>query len=644
MKLKKIPYYFLFSVLTFGASLIIGFLSFTGMFALIPVIPYAISALVLSVGYEGEIYLQNIKGALNKLFFKSDYLKRHLANQYLVKQFTPTKDITVEDCPQLTEPAIDTAAEDCPQFFKDYEAQLKLWHKFTHHKRLNKESTARKKQIEKTLRDMEKWFASQLFPAEEGNLTEYENNLRTWLKANGQNEQNEFLQQQQARYNATKVFSIFSGIFMSFGTSYLLADAFAIFPFFAVFATLPGVIIPLAIIAGAAYAFLIYNSVTDMIHSNSLVKWYNKIMDSEVTPRNLTIAAAAVLLLVLATTLTLFTAGTWWTVVKNTRPLYTWMGKIPNLIASGIAIITGSAQLIFNLQNTCESLDLIDKATKKNFFDEFKKFIEKGFEALGKENWLQRINIPRIILKLTVVPLRLILFFGHLISMGVTADRVPGISETMSALLGIICEGFEDFHYFIGDLLHHDHEHGKDTASLLEQRFGEEHGHDHSTDIPTQAIKFLFTYIIPLYPAAAGWDYLASDDKQLTWDDALAKQTGQPRAKSVTLKATAQKPSSGWQVQHSVYRIDRHIAKHLHQTTSDPNNLAPQKITALQTLRQDLCAMQTPSEEAIKERIQAEATQEIHNKQRHSYSFFEQPDKTRTQAFLEEQLPQRISA
>ena len=147
MKLKKLPRYLALSVLTSGASSILGFLSFGGMFALWPILPVAFTAFGLSVAYEGEIYLQNINGALNKLF-KHNQLERGLAKQYLLKKM------------------LEITPEDYPPFFKDYQKQLKLLHQFGHD-RLNKDSRGQKRQVEKTLGDMEKWFAIQLFPGKQ---------------------------------------------------------------------------------------------------------------------------------------------------------------------------------------------------------------------------------------------------------------------------------------------------------------------------------------------------------------------------------------------------------------------------------------------------------------------------------------------
>ena len=54
INLKKIPYNLVLLILTAGASLILSFLSFGGMFALMPVLSLAIAAFGLSVAYGGE--------------------------------------------------------------------------------------------------------------------------------------------------------------------------------------------------------------------------------------------------------------------------------------------------------------------------------------------------------------------------------------------------------------------------------------------------------------------------------------------------------------------------------------------------------------------------------------------------------------
>lgn len=58
-------------VLTLGASLLLGLLSFGGMYVLWPWLSLSIAAMFLSVVYEGEIYHKNISNALNKLLDKN---------------------------------------------------------------------------------------------------------------------------------------------------------------------------------------------------------------------------------------------------------------------------------------------------------------------------------------------------------------------------------------------------------------------------------------------------------------------------------------------------------------------------------------------------------------------------------------------
>ncbi|KTC87999.1 MULTISPECIES: hypothetical protein [Legionella] len=730
INLRKLLYYTLILLFTAGASLIIAFLSFTGLLAIVSALPLAISCFFLSGAYEGEIYLQGIKGALNKLYFKPNYLMYYLANEYLLKLFAKG--------------LIDTSAENCPQYFKDYETLVRLLHKFDH-KHLDEASKLRKKQIEKTLRDMEKWFAVQLFSLDEDTeLTRYASELRACLRENGQAEVQALLQSRQKIFNGVKIFSVLAGIFMSLGTTYLLVDAFAVLPILAAISitTLPAIIIPLAILAGAAYTFLIYNAVTDMINNDSLRKGYSKVrkdLDKGITVRSVTIAVSAVVLLSLTVALTVCTAGTWWTVAKHTRPLYAWMGKIPNIIASGIALITGIAQLFFNLENVITSLKLIRDAFKAEdgFWKRMGHIFSKEFKALrNNENLLQLLNLPRLILLLTFVPLRLILFLGHLISIAVSSDRVPGIPETVSTGLGFTSEFFEDLHFFLGDLFH-SHKHGHDTKSLIKERLKEGHGHDHSTDIPTQLLKLLF---FPLFYAAAGWDWAATrlmtkpqqecdllqmdtkphkfkelalqgksavilhndqlyyadvnkekvtkiksnetnqdaiaelksaitephesanaqqldlifsltgihnSDTTLSWDEALRRQTGKAKEESITFKKEAKQSSAEWKVEHSAQQISKYIDKHLSAVSLDPQGLASGKIEKLKQLRSNLLHLDNPSEESIKDCISADAEtnkDEFYNKQRHDYSFFRAEGNTRTQTFLEKDLPQRIGA
>lgn len=623
MKTKKIPYYIGLGLLTLGASVILGFLSFGGMYALAPLLPLALGAFALSVGYEGEIYLQNIKGALNKLF-KRNYLQQQLAQDFLTTHFPDTK------------------AKGCPQFFKDYEAQLRLLDKFNHHD-LKKVSEKQKKQVEDKLHIMEKWFALQLFApkkAKKGEKpTSYAPELQRWLKEKEKDEDKfsrkeqyrQLLAKRQHGFRAVKTFSILAGVFMGLGTTYLLMEGFAALSFLAsISAFWPMLILPMAVVAGAAYGLLTYNAITDLIANDTIRKWYHKlranfaeVKDIRSAIRPVLMAFAALVLVGLAITLTICTAGTWWTVVKNSQPLFSWMTKIPGFVMGIInPIITGISALVFNIENTAETFELIDNATKsdnkKNIFSAALEKVKETWDELRKrENLFQIFNPVRLLLRLILLPLRIIFFLGHLLSIGVTGDRVPGLSQIASAFFCAVVEGLEDGHYFFGH--GHDHEeHGEhghshnkaDVKTLLEERFKEQ-GHDHSLDLPTKILVLIFT---PLYFLAATWDYFASKLNPVTqeensqtrktsgkeklqfskaWDKhfmrAWEQRKSEDESKLVKIKDKTKQPSADWQREQSLYHIDKMKAK-LTKSTFDPE-ITVNKIKRLETLETDLKAL-----------------------------------------------------
>ncbi|WP_028389135.1 hypothetical protein [Legionella fairfieldensis] len=619
MKVKKVPSYLLQILLTIGASLIIGFLSFSGMYILLPLLPIALGAFALSVAYEGEIYLQNIKGALNKLF-KRDYLKRFLANQYLLET------LSADNSPLATKA--------CPQFFKDYEIQLQLLGKFAH-KRLNKTDKARKKQIEKELKTMEKWFALQLFSSSQETLPD---DLRQWFRNNKQDEWQALLKKRQVIFHGVKLFSVLASVFMGMGTTYLLTEAFAVIPFFAAISMtlLPPLIAPMAIIAGAAYGLLIYNAITDMINNDTLRNWYTKIrndLKQGFTLRNILIASSTIFLFALAVALTFCTAGTWWTIVKNNRPIFAWMGRLPGFIMKVASpSVNGLSQFTFILQNTIESLEMVYNAIKKTG-----KAI--AHQLTTNENLLQRINPARLILKLTLTPLRLLFFLGHLVSIGVTADKVPRIPAILSALLGIISEGFEDMHYFIDFLHEHEHEHDHGTQQLLQERFSSGHGHDHNTDIPTRLLRLIF---LPVFLLAAAWDTWASQIKierlgiqpikpltfKAAWNKVWSKENAPQEIEAVEIEENADKPSKDWDIQYAVYSIEHYIEKHLKNAVS-----AQAKIADLNDLKTRIRKLSNPEQQlTVQGLIQAEIKDK--NKSYNVHRLFGTGN-TRTQDFLE---------
>lgn len=491
MSIKKLPYYLLVALLTLGASAILGFLSFTGMLALSPLLGLAIAAFVLSVVYEAEIYSQNIRSALHKIF-RMDYL-RQVVGMDLLKAHFPWED--------------EKLADDAPELFKDYCDVTKT---------KDKNSKALRKKL---LKDMEKTFIRHLENPEDRNN---EPSLQQWiLNKNLHKIFEETLRKKRVMYALGGIFSVTTTVFMSVGTSYLLMESIGSVSLFAFLsaASLPAIIIPLSILAGIAYGMLAFNSITDMINNNTLVRWARKVkgywLNDEgkfhLSAKGVVFSIAALALAALAVTLTVLTAGTWWTVVQKTKPVISWLATLPEYVMGIInPIIVGVAQLSFNLSNTAETLDLIESASKKSLG--FRDFIQAIFAELRttyeREGLGAFLNPFRVLYKLIYTPVRLLLFLGHLISIGVTSDRVPEMDEVLAAILGIISETFEDAHYFFG----HEHQHAHKLKDKVDTRLEHAHGHNHGLDIPAKLLRLL---LLPLMLLAKVWTKIFVKEEQI---------------------------------------------------------------------------------------------------------------------------------
>jgi hypothetical protein len=172
-----------------------------------------------------------------------------------------------------------------------------------------------------------------------------------------------------------------------------------------------------------------------------------------------------------------------------------------------VPFVTGVSTLAFNWQNTIESLERILSKKHHHHHPEANK---KSWFAtlLEKENIIQAINPARLILFISIPPLRALLFLGHILSIGVTGDQIPKVSKGLSIGLGSGSELLEDYHYFFGHDHHHHHTHEVAEVPtldhLLETRLESEHGHNHDLDLPTKLLKITFS---PLYLVATLWDW-----------------------------------------------------------------------------------------------------------------------------------------
>ena len=506
--LKKLSYALLIGMLSTGAALTLGLLSFGGMYALVPFWQLAAASFGLSSIYEWEIYFQNIRGALNKLFLSQNYLQNKLGNAFL-REHCPTE-----------------SAENEPAFFREYKRLLHALHELEH-AQSNDATAIEIKSTKAKLHQLEEYFSKQLF--NKNAIDENAAPLNAWLNEHLAEQRHAIqatLKRRRRLYRIAAAFSLFfSSAFMGLGTVYLLSETLAILPFLGSvpFLASPMFIIPLAIVAGAAYGLLTFNAITDMINNDTIKKMiaqYKKPWKEIFSLKTI----GTTFLIALALILTICTAGTWWTVAKQVKPIVSHLAKLPKFIMGVInPIITGLSALAFNWQNTVETLSTLEEgqahrhahAANTPHRKSFSEKVSNAWQGLReRENWGQILNPFRLIL-LLIIPLRALFFLGHLVSIGVTGDRMPKIPQALSALFGIISEGFEDWHYFFSHHHAHTHSHNHthqeeeatDMRHLLDMRLAENtHSHNHDTDLPIICIKIAFS---PIFLLGAIWNWSA---------------------------------------------------------------------------------------------------------------------------------------
>jgi hypothetical protein len=223
---------------------------------------------------------------------------------------------------------------------------------------------------------------------------------------------------------------------------------------------------------------------------------------------------------------------------------------------------------------------------------------------------------------------------------------MPGVSQTTSALVALISEGFEDAHYFIG---HDDqHKHNQDDFNcIIKDRLSPKGGHNHNLDIPTWLLQ---TLAAPVYALAALWDSLTSGlNKEgkpvLSFKQAWDKQHGleQPQAPASTISGMEYSyPDAQWTFEQTVFLIEKQ-SKHLAQANVN-QTLAQEKISQLDALKSKVrtdgikaLKLRTDGINALDEHLEHEQKNPVYNKHR----LFALTETTETKQFIDD-LPYRV--
>jgi hypothetical protein len=282
------------------------------------------------------------------------------------------------------------------------------------------------------------------------------------------------------------IFSIIAAVLMTIGGTFLLTETITAIPFLANIAlfTNPILLGALAILGGISYGLLTYNALYNFTVKNKFQKTWAQIKQNFLQKKFLSGVMTGFFLL-LTIGLTICTAGTWLTIARQGRSAINFLNSLPFFIMGILQpVFTGIASLAFNFLNIIKSINLIERTfTEENFNKTFNAKKTKFLSFFKNNNWKQIINPLNIIVFCLKQPLIILGFIGHLVSIAMTSDRVPGIAPIYSAVLGFINEFVEDLHFFFNDKDDdHDHKHEKCH-------------HNHEKDLPKIAIDALFRHV-----------------------------------------------------------------------------------------------------------------------------------------------------
>lgn len=519
-------------ILSLGSSLTLGLLSFGGFYALIPSLTIGFSSFILASLYEGQIYFENIKAAL-QILFEPKHFDELLAEELIEEVLQNESD------------------EKQPQFFTDYQQAKKRLSELNEYHNLSPQQQEKLKNTEKDLSLMKQYFY-QAITDKLDNKQKYAQELNEYTKllnkdcAIDKAISNASHKQTLIKYGF--IASALASSIFTLGSVYLILEMLATLSFIVM--PFPA-IITLATICGIASAALTANSLADMIWKETLSKWLNETIeaysDKNDQSKSWTLTLGSILLVSLSAFLTVCTWGTWWTITDEIKKIPNIIKRIPIFITKTVLpTISAAAAFIFTIENTKESLDLILDACSNNT-DRLKKFFNKKIDSIknffeytsSKEVPLyQLLNPFNFLIYLIEAPLKAICFLAHILSVSVTANRIPYVPMWLSMLGAFLSEFLEDLHYFApGDA-------------------EKNSGHTHHEDIPSQ---FIHALVSPLYWLGWAWHSKGSQwfSRPTNFYNFWQSTTHQSEDENVSdvNEITPNEPSIQWQQQRTLMQL-----------------------------------------------------------------------------------------
>lgn len=442
---KKITRKILTLIPAAGATLTVGIMAFAGALVVTSSLPICIAAVALAVGWEAQINYEGISITLKRLF-DPDYTAHQVLEKYALK------DLEI--------------AGDCKKHKKYIRA---LSEQISHlHTALHVLMDRRKRdEIETRIQDLKKKKKNAKQQMREALMQwELEKNRDDPLVTTIKNE----IRSRKHWLALGWIVSIAAGISAGFATLGSLAGSLGtitvILPFIG--AIPPVALVIASVIAGAGYTFLMYQTISDMLHDTSHVwkkLFQRQILEGERESdlRYGLRLAGTVLAVVLAVFATIATAGTFWYAIKDGTNFMGFGARIANVIRAVSVPLMAIPTFIFSSQNSVESVNRISRTP-------FRQVLRDIGTDLAKTRGNPFLIIERLIFN-TVPQLMLGL---HSWSIGLMGDRMPGINPWFSIITGGGAEYLMDYNYKPTEAVgHHDHrqEHGDEAE--------DEHEHHH---------------------------------------------------------------------------------------------------------------------------------------------------------------------
>lgn len=461
MRLKKTKAlrYVLATFLTMGTVLSVGFLSFSGLWIICPYIIPAILAFFLSGVIEGKVFGTSIFKGLARLKLLTSNAEKHLLFSQLNKFIDEESFRAKYEC----------------KFINDYYGQRKNYKNLKNDSNSNEEGV---KEAKKRLEELKNYLYQQI------NEPNANNNAASYISSMFKEASIDELKLAKRSVWFLRFFwiiSILTGVVSGFATAFAVQEAITVGLALSLSATAVSVIVwPVALFAAIGATFLLYYTITEIVKNDAISEAFSKTLELFKTKTEESISAYLFRLLALSlvvagiTGLTVFamaaSAGTYWIVMQKGIKLLA--PKLPVFVAycaSAILIpINFATDLIYGFSTTLQTIDnckniflavfeVIRHPIKgiKNFCSNIEAKLDKLKKA---ESWGQFFNPFRILAKLIISPLQSLVFIGHLISIGFTADRFLNFSPPLVAAAVAVSEGASDLSYLTKD--GHDHDHG----------------------------------------------------------------------------------------------------------------------------------------------------------------------------------------